>query len=90
VLDGTAPNHDNGPWKIRLGNWMERTPRFLATVAYAASPVSTAARGFFVQEPGIPADAAYGGIWVYTDDPPVADSLASVLDVGMIVDVRGV
>ena len=54
------------------------------------SPVSLYAKGFFVQEPGIPADAAFSGIWVYTQNQGVADALATMLQVGMTVDVHGV
>ena len=86
--DDTGPTDDT-IYDIQLGLISQGTQVQVEHVV-VTSPVSTDARGFFAQEPGIPADAAYSGIWVYTHDQGLADSMASVLDVGMTVDIHGV
>ena len=52
--------------------------------------LAASSQGFFVQEPGIPADAAYSGIWVWASDAGILGDLGPLVVPGNSVDIEGV
>jgi DNA/RNA endonuclease YhcR with UshA esterase domain len=54
-----------------------------------SAPIGEVTTSFYVQEPGIPADAAFSGINVYVANPDVVDDLTPLIVIGNTVNITG-